>query len=318
MFTEMTNETRTNVNEILSENKFAFQLLNRARGFNHVRGYDFEKPFYIIKGESKFTYGSIIKLIKSVVGTDFNVTDYICFMLIKDKRTYRQNSFYGVNINKNFENLNRDLWCTKREHPIGHGIFISNCYTVKNFAVKDFEELRKNYTDNYYVLIQHHSDSYVSSEIKVDVTERVKVTKKEFGYTTLKQNNFVSTERSYSEFTIDKSGYIKQDNYSDRLKKIKANKNKNEVDNIDETAFIEDTNNKLNTIKNYISTNVLTANTQEISTLCNIMQNYKYALNEMECFMDRYANKKYSTVTKLNNDKSYITNYIKNCFNYIM
>ena len=122
-------------------------------------------------------------------------------------------------------------------------------------------------------------------------------------------------ERSYSKFDIDKSGYIKQDNYSERLRQIKANKNKNEVDNIDETAFIEDTNNKLNTIKNYISTNVLTANAQEISTLYNIMQNYKYALNEMEYFMDRYTNKKYSTVTKLNSDKSYITNYIKNCFN---
>lgn len=307
MFIEMTNETRTNVKEILSENKFAFQLLNRARGYN------FEKPFYIIKGEGKFTYNSIIKLIKSVVGTDFDVTDYICFMLIKNKRTYRQNSFYGVDIDKNFENLNGDLWSTKREHVLSCNNCISNCYTVK-----DFEELRKNYTDNYYVLIQHHSDGYVSGEIKVDVTERVKVTKKEFGYTTLKQNNFVSTERSYSKFDIDKSGYIKQDNYSERLRQIKANKNKNEVDNIDETAFIEDTNNKLNTIKNYISTNVLTANAQEISTLYNIMQNYKYALNEMECFMDRYANKKYSTVTKLNNDKSYITNYIKNCFNYIM
>lgn len=307
MFIEMTNETRTNVKEILSENKFAFQLLNRARGYN------FEKPFYIIKGEGKFTYNSIIKLIKSVVGTNFDVTDYICFMLIKNKRTYRQNSFYGVDIDKNFENLNGDLWSTKREHVPSYNNYISNCYTVK-----DFEELRKNYTDNYYVLIQHHSDSYVSGEIKVDVTERVKVTKKDFGYTTLKQNNFISAERSYSKFDIDKSGYIKQDNYSERLRQIKANKNKNEVDNIDETAFIEDTNNKLNTIKNYISTNVLTANTQEISTLCNIMQNYKYALNEMECFMDRYANKKYSTVTKLNSDKSYITNYIKNCFNYIM
>lgn len=307
MFTEMTNETRTNVKEILSENKFAFQLLNRARG------YDFEKPFYIIKGEGKFTYNSIIKLIKSVVGTDFDVTDYICFMLINDKRTYRHNSFYGVDIDKNFENLDRDLWSTKREHVVSYNNCIFNCYTVK-----DFEELRKNYTDNYYVLIQHHSDGYVSGEIKIDVTERVKVTKKEFGYTTLKQNNFVSTERSYSKFNIDKSGYIKQDNYSERLRKIKANKDKNEVDNIDETAFIEDANNKLNTIKNYISTNVLTANAQEINTLYNIMQNYKYALNEMEYFMDRYTNKKYSTVTKLNSDKSYITNYIKNCFNYIM
>lgn len=205
------------------------------------------------------------------------------------------------------------MWSTKREHVPSYNNYISNCYTVK-----DFEELRKNYTDNYYVLIQHHSDSYVSGEIKVDVTERVKVTKKEFGYTTLKQNNFISAERSYSKFDIDKSGYIKQDNYSERLRQIKANKNKNEVDNIDETAFIEDTNNKLNTIKNYISTNILTANAEEISTIYNIMQNYKYALNEMECFMDRYANKKYSTVTKLNSDKSYITNYIKNCFNYIM
>lgn len=304
MFTEMNNETRTNVKEILSENKFAFQLLN------HARGYDFEKPFYIIKGEGKFTYNSIIKLIKSVVGTDFDVTDYICFMLIKDKRTYRQNRLYGVDIDKNFENLDRDLWSTKREHVPSYDNYISNCYTVK-----DFEELRKNYTDNYYVLIQHHSDGYVSGEIKIDVTERVKVTKKEFGYTTLKQNNFISVERSYSKFDIDKSGYIKQDNYSERLRQIKANKNKNEVDSVNETAFIEDTNNKLNTIKNYISTNVLTANAQEISTLYNIMQNYKYALNEMEYFMDRYTNKKYSTVTKLNSDKSYITNYIKNCFN---
>ena len=304
MFTEMTKETRANVKEILNKNKFAFQLLNRARG------YDFEKPFHIVKGEGKFTYNSIIKLIKSVVGTDFKVSCYNCFMLINDKRTYRHNSFYGVDIDKNFENLDRDLWSTKREHVPSYDNYIANCYTVK-----DFEELRKNYTDNYYVLIQHHSDGYVSGEIKVDVTERVKVTKKEFGYTTLKQNNFVSTERSYSKFNIDKSGYIKQDNYSERLRKIKANKDKNEVDTIDETAFIEDTNNKLNTIKNYISTNVLTANAQEISTLYNIMQNYKYALNEMEYFMDRYTNKKYSTVTELNSNKSYITNYIKNCFN---
>lgn len=306
MFIEMTNETRTNVKEILSENKFAFQLLNRARGYN------FEKPFHIVKGEGKFTYNSIIKLIKSVVGTDFEVSCYNCFMLIKDKRTYRQDNFCGVDIDKNFENIDRDLWSTKREHVHSYDNYIDNCHTVK-----DFEELRKNYTDSYYVIIQQYSDSYVSGEIKIDVAERVEVLKQEWGYTTLKQNNFISQERSYTQFNIDKSGYIKQDNYSERLRKIKANKDKNEVDTIDETAFIEDTNNKLNTIKNYISTNILTANAEEIIIIYDIMQNYKYALNEMECFMDRYANKKYSTVTKLNSDKSYITNYIKNCFDNI-
>lgn len=306
MFIEMTNETRTNVKEILSENKFAFQLLNRARG------YDFEKPFYIIKGEGKFTYGSIIKLIKSVVRTDFDVTDYICFMLIKDKRTYRQDNFCGVDIDKNFENLDRDLWSTKREHVRSFDNYIDNCHTVK-----DFEELRKNYTDSYYVIIQQYSDSYVSGEIKIDVAERVEVLKQEWGYTTLKQNNFISQERSYTQFNIDKSGYIKQDNYSERLRKIKANKDKNEVDTIDETAFIEDTNNKLNTIKNYISTNILTANAQEANTLYNILYHYKYALSEMNYFMDRYTNKKYSTVTRLNDDKSNVTHHIKNCFDNI-
>ncbi len=306
MFTEMTKETRANVKEILNENKFAFQLLNSARG------YDFEKPFYIIKGEGKFTYNSVVKLIKSVVGTDFNITNYTCFMLIKDNRTYRQNSFYGVDIDNNFENLNRDLWGTKREHVPSYNNCIGNCYTVK-----DFEELRKNYTDSYYVIIQQYSDSYVSGKIKIDITERVEVIKKDFGYTTLKQNNFVSQERSYSKFNIDKSGYIKQDNYSERLKKIKANKSKNEVDNIDETAFIEDTNNKLNTIKNYISTNILTANAEEANTIYKILYDYKYALSEMNYFMDRYTNKKYSTVTRLNDNKSNITYHIKNCFDNI-
>lgn len=307
MFIEMTNETRTNVKEILSENKFAFQLLNRARG------YDFEKPFYIIKGEGKFTYNSIIKLIKSVVGTDFDVTDYTCFMLIKDNRTYRQNGFYGVDIDKNLENLDRELWSTKREHvPNYNNYYIHKCYTVK-----DFEELRKNYTDSYYVIIQQYSDGYVSGEIKIDITERVEFIKKDFGYTTLKQNNFVSTERNYSQLNVDKSGYIKQDNYSERLKKIEADKKKNEVDNVDETAFIEDTNNKLNTIKNYISTNILTANAEETNTIYKILYYYKYALSEMNYFMDRYTNKKYSTVTRLNADKSNITYYIKNCFDNI-
>ena len=306
MFTEMTKETRANVKEILNENKFAFQLLNRARG------YDFEKPFHIVKGEGKFTYNSIIKLIKSVVGTDFNITDYTCFMLIKDNRTYRQNSFYGVDIDKNFENIDRDLWNTKREHVLSYDNCIDNCYTVN-----DFEKLRKNYTDSYYVIIQQYSDSYVSGEIKIDVTERVEIIKKDFSYTTLKQNNFVSQERSYSKFDIDKSGYIKQDNYSERLKKIEANKKKNEVDNIDETAFIEDTTNKINAIKNYISTNILTANAEEANTLYNILYDYKYALSEMNYFMDRYTNKKYSTVTRLNTDKSNITYHIKNCFDNI-
>lgn len=306
MFIEMTNETRTNVKEILSENKFAFQLLNRARG------YDFEKPFYIIKGDGKFTYNSIIRLIKSVVGTDFEVSCYNCFMLIKDKRTYRQDNFCGVDIDKNFENLDRDLWSTKREHVRSFDNYIDNCHTVK-----DFEELRKNYTDSYYVIIQQYSDSYVSGEIKIDVAERVEVLKQEWGYTTLKQNNFISQERSYTQFNIDKSGYIKQDNYSERLRKIKTNKDKNEVDTIDETAFIEDTNNKLNIIKNYISTNILTANAQEANTLYNILYHYKYALSEMNYFMNRYTNKKYSTVTRLNDDKSNVTHHIKNCFDNI-
>lgn len=306
MFTEMTKETRTNVKEILNKNKFAFQLLNRARG------YDFEKPFYIVKGEGRFTYNSVVKLIKSVVGIDFNITDYTYFMLIKDNRSYRQNNFYGVDIDKNFENIDRDLWSTKREHVPSYNNCIDNCYTVK-----DFEELRKNHTDSYYVIIQKYSDSYVSGEIKIDVTERVEIIKKDFSYTTLKQNNFVSQERSYSKFDIDKSGYIKQDNYSERLKKIEANKKKNEVDNIDETAFIEDTTNKLNAIKNYISTNILTANAEEANTLYNILYDYKYALSEMNYFMDRYTNKKYSTVTRLNDDKYNITYHIKNCFDNI-
>lgn len=304
MFIEMTNETRTNVKEILSENKFAFQLLNRARGYN------FEKPFYIIKGEGKFTYNSIIKLIKSVVGTDFEVSCYNCFMLIKDKRTYRQDNFCGVDIDKNFENLDRDLWSTKREHVHSYDNYIDNCHTVK-----DFEELRKNYTDSYYVIIQQYSDSYVSGEIKIDVAERVEVLKQEWGYTTLKQNNFISQERSYVQFNIDKSGYIKQDNYSERLRKIKANKDKNEVDTIDETAFIEDTNNKLNTIKNYISTNILTANSAKANIISNIMRNYTCALEEMERLIAKYTNKTYHNIRQLNEDKFFITNTIQHCIN---
>lgn len=307
MFTEMTKETRANVKEILRENKFAFQLLNRARG------YDFEKPFYIVKGDGKFTYNSVIKLMQSVVGTDFNVIDYNCFMLIEDSRPYRQDGFYGVDIDPNkFENLERDLWSTKRGHISNYEHYINNCHTVK-----DFEELRKNYAYYYYIVIQKYSDSYVSGEIKIDITERVEIIKKDFGYTTLKQNNFVSTERNYSQLNVDKSGYIKQDNYSGRLRKIKADKNKKEVDKVDETAFIEDIEDKLNIIKNYISTNVLTANTEELIDLSNVLGYYRSTLNEMNTFKTAYFNKKYISVEALNRDKFDITHYIKKCFSYM-
>lgn len=289
MYDEMTKETRANVKELLNENKATFKLLN----FN--KGYDFEKPFMIIKGKGKFTYNSIIKLIKNNID-DFDIKDYNCFIVGTDIRTYHK-GIYGIVIdNEGLDNIYKDFYYTKSE-------WISNPIRVF-YKKKDLDAYRKGFANNYYVIIQKDVYTNYPMVTRLDLTERVKFIKKDYDYVTLSQNNFVSNERHYSSYIIDKSGYVLNDirhNYQNRVNEVKANKNKTIADNTDVSNDIAEITKSFEEIKNFIASNIFTDDVNRLFKVRDIINQYATAYDRFNSFLDYYTNKKFKSVDTLVN-----------------
>lgn len=122
------------IKSLLAENRKALQFLHMAKGF------DFEKPFVIIKGEGRFTYNQVKKEIEKRIDGEFSAG-----LLIKanENKCCNRELYYAVFGNTRFDGQRQGRDLAYWNYNVGY-----------NWGVGDFEEMRKKATDHYYVVAQ--------------------------------------------------------------------------------------------------------------------------------------------------------------------
>lgn len=124
---------KNTITNLLGENKKAMQFLHASNGF------DFEKEFYIEKLEGRFTFNSVKKMIKANIAEN-----YTAALLVRPTKDYIFNyKLFYVDIHgEKFEPL-------RKNNLTYYGYDVD--YT---FSIGDFENIRKNKTDHYYIIAQ--------------------------------------------------------------------------------------------------------------------------------------------------------------------
>lgn len=127
------NETREAVKALNTENKKAL------RGLSDNFSFDFEKPFFIVRLEGKFTFNSVKKAIPEEYAGN-------AALLIKkqDSKYHRDDKLYLVQMGAT------KFYCGDR-----YNRFTTWSYDLDYFCgVGDFEDARKTCIDHYYIIAQ--------------------------------------------------------------------------------------------------------------------------------------------------------------------
>lgn len=126
------NETRENVKTLNIENKKAL------RGLSDNFDFDFEKPFFIVRFEGKFTFNSVKKAIPGKYAGN------AALLIKRQGNGFRENKLYLVRMGST------KFYCGDR-----YNRFTTWRYDLDYFyGVGDFEAARKTCTEHYYIIAQ--------------------------------------------------------------------------------------------------------------------------------------------------------------------
>ena len=307
MYTDLSSNTRANVNTLLKKNSSTFRLLH------FYCGYDFEKPFEIINGKGKFTARTIEQLIKKYIH-DYCSDTYSCFMIITETSPYRKESIHGCLYNyiRGFIQLKGSLNKTGREY-VSHGI--DNYYSIK-----DFENTRKNCVDEYFIVIQQND--FILTRLKAvefDFTERIDRIE---DYNDIVQGNYKSYFKNGGKASedFDKSGYYlitNRNNYAARVKALKAEREKARADTIELSVDIERFEKEIMAIRKYIADTIINVGAVKLGKYETAIRYLKYSIDYLGCFKDNYNEKKFSSVDSIKRSIKMIEDDIKMSWEYL-
>lgn len=307
MYTDLSSNTRANVNTLLKKNSSTFRLLH------FYCGYDFEKPFEIINGKGKFTARTIEQLIKKYIH-DYCSDTYSCFMIITEHTPYRKGYLYGCIYDyvHDFTQLSGGLSRTGREY-VSHGI--DNYYSIKNF-----ENARKNCVDEYFLIIQKYDFMLTRFKaVEFDFTERIDRIE---GYNDIVQGNYKSYYKNggKAKEAFDKSGYYlinNRSNYAARVKALKAEREKAKACTVDLSADIERFEKEIIAIRKYIADTIINVGTVKLGKYETAIRYLKYSIDYLGCLKDNYNEKKFSSVDSIQRSIKRIEDDIKMSWEYL-
>lgn len=164
---------------LLHENPNALQFLHYASGF------DFNSPFHVSSGTGRFTFNKVMAQVSSVIKGPVNVA-----LFVKVNNHYLPRLYYVPMGNSGFK-------------PTESGLRNTYYYNVDDFNTqRRFEEVRKNETDHYYIVIQSKSYSKPWHEKQFDYDARYKIerhTLAQVGYNHVCLGSLVLTRKSDGE-----------------------------------------------------------------------------------------------------------------------
>ena len=137
--------------QLLSENRKALQFLNHAKGF------DFEKPYNIVRKVGRFTSRTVAACVPE---------GHAAVMLLKPIKTYRRSwvSLYYVEIGAG------GTFCPLRKNGVKYYAYPGIDYM---FSKGDFEDIRKNETDCIYIITQAPEHLRPRKETRLDLYARL-------------------------------------------------------------------------------------------------------------------------------------------------
>ena len=301
------------INEIINVHRNAF------RGLHVGEGYDFEKPFNILKYEGRFTLNQVKKDIKAngILPEDNKIMLLIGYLSEETEGKRKHGELYAVQV-------------------LSEGFIISETKRAfiredceRFWRKSDFEDLRKSGLATTYVIIQDwqfikYPERKPSHSGYLNEYERVKITyRPEEGYNgyTLNFIDWNVTQRKYSvPEELDKSGYNVEnarDNLYQKVRKIKADKEKADYLKQDNSHKITAISELIKGLKKQVISDLENAETydevKEVTRKLDHWRGYKGILNDFETFKKRTENKEYCSIESSELDYN---NLMKEILNY--
>lgn len=303
---------------LLHENPKALQFLHYASGF------DFNSPFHVSSGTGRFTFNKVMAQVSSVIKGPVNVA-----LFVKVNNCYLPRLYYVPVGNSGFK-------------PTKSGLRNTYYYNVNEFDTQRFfEEVRKNETDHYYIVIQSKSYSKPCKEKPFDHNARYEVLKTYPGsingtyyiydldiidkgtmprYVSITPNKFLYPRELEAAGTdvhnyIDKSGYYIsyfRHELHERLRDYKKNNARQLVLQSDFTATLHDLDSKTKEIKQAL---VAAADAMQTYEDCNKVERIAYNLRCMfhgaNSIRRKIDEKAYWSLDSVQYDLEYFTTHYK-------
>ena len=297
---------------LLHENPKALQFLHYASGF------DFNSPFHVSSGTGRFTFNKVMAQVSSIIKGPVNVA-----LFVKVNNSYLPRLYYVPVGNSGFKPTESGLWNTYY-------------YNVDDFNTqRRFEEVRKNETDHYYIVIQSKSYSKPWHEKQFDYNARYEVLKTYPGsingtdyiydldiidkgtmprYVSITPNKFLYPRELEAAGTdvhnyIDKSGYYIshfRHELHERLRTYKTQKAHQTVLETDFTPTLYELDAKLKAAQELVASYASHAKTFEDYTNLKIMAGCTGSLiNSIETIRYKLNNDKYKSLSSVMYDVDY-------------
>lgn len=306
-------------NQLLKENKKALQFLH------HVKGFDFEAPYFISRHVGSFTWNKVNKMIAENLGDK-----YTAALLIKstsNRYTYNRLVYADMLHGGKFNALHdRDIprWEYNMDDCCGVG---------------DFENLRKNATHHYYIIAQRVDLLRWPEKKAVDLSQRFHMVNDKWNPTYCgdgRGNRYISRvklhptigtgkpfeyqhqrgEEQTNELhnIIDKSGYLVCRVRSDlkrRALQLRYDRARAAAQVLDTSDREREIRIRIDTLKTAISRRVLSGITlKDVEAVSKAADKLRWAVFYFERYLERRKNNEYSSIESIESSFENIENYL--------
>ena len=304
------NNTIRNKDTLLSLNRKALQ------GLHYFKGYDFTKPFDVISGDGKFTLNSIKKECEHYC---IDTKDVTAVLFVKPTK---QACFY------------KELHIVDMPNMLKFNPILSNkevrsyIYNFDTFyAIKSFEEYRKEKTEKWFVVIQ--KNAFMTADHKeniLDGMDRMCVDSNDKRY--IWQDGIRYNSMNYRDYrghnmvcaadkSLDKSGYsllVYGSALEQRLNAYKTDKRKKEADGFDGKEIIKELDEKFRELKTVV---LALINADEVKKVAKVMWKYEWMYNAVEKFKKNMSNNNYSSIDSIKYAIDQINGYYNDITNIV-
>lgn len=309
---------------------------NALRFLHDVDGFDFEKPYFITEQPGKFTVNTVIKAVQTelnpdkckialfVVPTASRGNDYLYFA------TLQHGKFDG----RKKEGVSYFDYCVKER--IGD---LDYCWSVK-----DFEQLRKNYTEKVFVIAQDNTYIAAITKKNIDVSSRFTLVNARKhgdgrGNTYIGKMDLETTDGSHTRYEyepyntfygyevksgniedfIDKSGYLLRPHRFELMQKaehLRKERKQAEANNADFTSATAELQMLIDKARGILSDSVMACNDADTANaLSGKMRTFASVLSYFADYTDRLTTKKYASIDRIKADIDRMKEKLNYCIN---
>lgn len=301
--------TISNINTLLSLNRKALQ------GLHYFKGYDFTKPFDVVSGDGKFTLNSIKKECERYDIDTKDVTAVLFIKATKNYYSYKELQIVDMPDMSKFNPLleNREV----RSWKYGFDTF---------FAIKDFEQYRKEFTEKWFVVIQ--KNKFMTDDHKENILDRTDRMCINDNKRYIWQNGIKYDSMNYRDHkgcnmvcgadkSLDKSGYsllVYGYALEQRLNAYKADKRKKEADGFNGEKIIKELDGKFSELKTIILDLI---NADEVKKVASAMWKYEWMFSAIARFKEKISNNNYSSIDSIKYAIEQINGYYNDIINIV-